>query len=175
VFKHPQVTHMFVDKSELEHNPTQIRYNNYRESSYDTVCVNVIELTTGSDYSGGTVTKSNYQAMLRDFPDLIEIFGGYCTYALGFVGEPSKELLDTLNGLENYALYDEEHLVELEHELMMEAWEDFGRKEFKNYWERSTDDEYVDDDQFLLDYTRFETGCIVSFDYAGMFNRMFKW
>lgn len=106
------------------------------------------------DYVGGTVEKANRRVMLdenkstvenykaetgRDCPAIvarIDEMHGYDSLAFPLdVPMPSghwASLLDeTLKGLENYPVLDEDVHSQVEHEEEMEAWEDYGRNDFR--------------------------------------------
>jgi hypothetical protein len=98
-------------------------------------CYYMPELTGGSDYSGGSVTLANYRSMLESYRDyVVDLYGGHGTYAIAipvwaFVCKPA--IAETLAGLDDYPVIDEEALSDLESEWEQEAWESFVRHDFK--------------------------------------------
>lgn len=94
----------------------------------------VPDYLSGSDYSGGTAYRSNYNVFLEEFGDLpgvYDISGGHGTYAIGIrLDSLNDDMLDILHGLEDYPVIDEEAMSELETEQEDEAWENWTRSEF---------------------------------------------
>lgn len=83
-------------------------------------------LTESGDYGGSTYALSNAEALLDEFggsPCCREIIGGWGSYALAV--DPryvSDELLEALESLENYPVYDDDHLSCVEERLKGEAF-----------------------------------------------------
>lgn len=86
----------------------------------------VPDLCQSGDYGGSTYQLSNAQALLEEFggsPGCREVIGGWGSYGLAL--DPryvSEGLLEALEALESYPLYDEEHCSELEENLKVEAF-----------------------------------------------------
>jgi hypothetical protein len=78
------------------------------------------------DYGGSVYQLSNAQALLEEFggsPGCREVIGGHGSYGLAIDPRYVKEeLLEALEALENYPLYDEEHCSQLEENLKIEAF-----------------------------------------------------
>ena len=78
------------------------------------------------DYGGSTHYLSNAEALLKEFggsPGCRELIGGYGSYGLAI--DPryaSDELVEALESLESYPVWDEEHLSEVEERLKEEAF-----------------------------------------------------
>lgn len=78
------------------------------------------------DYGGSTYQLSNAEALLKEFggsPGCRELIGGYGSYGLAI--DPryaSDELVEALESLESYPVWDEEHLSEVEERLKEEAF-----------------------------------------------------
>lgn len=92
----------------------------------------LVPYTSYSDYSGSTVEASNHRSLLRDYADtFVDVHGGYDTRALLLPvdwtppGDGSDGLLDALESLSDYPLYDEEDHSALEDELAQDAWEQY--------------------------------------------------
>ena len=87
----------------------------------------------GSDYSGSTVEKSNYQVFLERHENkkgVYDLSGSHGTYAIGI--RPlyiTQEILEDLNSLEQYPVLDDDHHIQLEMDLIDEAWIDGGYRE----------------------------------------------
>ena len=119
---------------------------NHVESSPfpDSIAFYVITMTQGSDYSGCSVTKSNFLSLQNEFSDLIELRGSHGTYGLGFFGDPSDDLIEVLSDLDGYPLHDDDAHSTIECELVDDAWNDHGRNDFKKALAKSgkcTDEE----------------------------------
>lgn len=100
----------------------------------------VIKATEWSDYSGGSVERSNCRAMLEDAdmkPHLFQLVGSHGYQALAYDATlgpvpDSWELCNALDGFENHDLvFSDDDLYALERELESEAWDDHGRKDFR--------------------------------------------
>jgi len=83
-------------------------------------------LCESGDYGGSTYQLSNAQVLLEEFggsPACRELVGAYGSYGVAI--DPryvSDELLEALEALEGYPVWDEEHLSQLEEELKVEAF-----------------------------------------------------
>jgi len=83
-------------------------------------------LCESGDYGGSTYQLSNAEALLKEFggsPACRELIGGYGSYGLAI--DPryaSDELVEALESLESYPVWDEEHLSEVEERLKEEAF-----------------------------------------------------
>ena len=88
------------------------------------------ELLAGSDYSGGALQMSNSKSFLEKFGDVegvYELWGGMGTYGVAIrldVYEDITEIKETLDGLDEYPVIDEEALSVLENEWDCEAMND---------------------------------------------------
>lgn len=148
-----------------------------------------IELATGSDYSGGTVTRSNYETikeMLADRPGVYDCLGGYGTYSI-FVadaeidGDTRAIVEDIEDRLAGYCILDEDALCQREHDLIEAAaddemagilsciYEDYeNRRDLESlkeaYWQAIRDGEG--------DYVLIETGEVVYIDTEKVITRV---
>ncbi len=95
--------------------------------------------STGSDYSGCTVTYANHKYFIDTYEDcdwVHPVYGGYNTYAvaIGVKGlldsEIFEEIIEILEGLEGYPLIDEDLLTEVEADLIEEAWDGWAKDDF---------------------------------------------
>lgn len=98
----------------------------------------VIRGTEYSDYSGSTVEASNHRVLCERFDgQLVQIYGSHGYQALAYDATlgpvpDSEELCDVLYGLEDsYGPVDDDDHSALESELETEAWDDWGRKDFR--------------------------------------------
>lgn len=94
-----------------------------------------LPFTDWSDYSGATYTRSNYRSLLRDFPGtFVDVYGshGYSGLALDMSAYIPEHLADCLHNLaDEYPVYDESDMSELETELQTEGWANHGREDFR--------------------------------------------
>jgi hypothetical protein len=98
-------------------------------------------LLSGSDYSGSLVQKSNHKSFSETFADgenkwWADAPGGHSTYAVvidmqAVPEDKEEEVAEFLNALSDYPLADESLHSEMEMEAQNEAWEDWGRKDFR--------------------------------------------
>ena len=138
------------DKEELEVPADSVSYGDisHKEDRYHTIPLFEIPYATGSDYSGGLVTRSNYEVIqemakedeeLADF--LVDTYGGHGTYGLfirlDLEDEVPQELIDVVGALEQYPLLNDEHHGNLEMEAEDEAWDSWGRSDFHRALEKS--------------------------------------
>jgi hypothetical protein len=121
-----------------------------------------IPYTTGSDYSGGSVTVSNYRSIWDDFkdriPGLYQIYGGHGTYGLvvrrGVLSsddEACQELREVIEKLEDYCIYNEDDSSIVEMEAEQEAWESWAKSDYRRALEKAEiipedSDETINDD-----------------------------
>jgi hypothetical protein len=111
----------------------RISYSTYKE---DRDGYKSIPYTTGSDYSGDSVTRSNYleiKKALSEYDGIYDCYGDYSTYALWYRPDElttnAKEKIDEIiKGLESYPCYDDDALSELEWTIIMDYVNDDGIK-----------------------------------------------
>jgi len=86
---------------------------------------------SGSDYAGDYVTVSNHRVWLRDLGG-VDVYGGYGTYTV-FVreGARTEEMDDALEGMEDYAVLDEDDATDVEMEAQDDAWENWARADYQ--------------------------------------------
>ena len=80
-------------------------------------------LMQGSDYSGGSIQRSNKRSFLKKYEKtegVYEVYGGYNTYGVAIRLDiyESKEIKDVFDALENYPLIDDE-----DHTQLKDEWE----------------------------------------------------
>jgi hypothetical protein len=106
--------------------------------------------TSGSDYSGSLVERSNYNVLREmcemceesDYPAdappfWVDISGGYGTYALAFHLERTPEdIKEQIVALESYPLADEDAHSQLEIEAQDEAWNNWAAREYRQALEK---------------------------------------
>lgn len=138
------------DKETLEVPADHVSYGDikHKKDLYHIVPLAEISYATGSDYSGGLVTRSNYlviEQMAEEDEDLADFlvftYGGYGTYGvfirLDLDDEVPDELIDVVSALSDYPLLDDDHHSNLEIEAEDEAWSDWGRSDFHRALEKS--------------------------------------
>jgi hypothetical protein len=105
----------------------------------------------GSDYSGSTVERANYEVFVETYGDndfVFSAYGGHGTYAVavgltGLLGCDEAlfdEVCNVLEGLEDYPLIDDEALSTLEMKGADEAWESWVAGDFRRAMEKKFDD-----------------------------------
>lgn len=135
-----------------------LRYGDWVESrggyfpfpSY--VPLTIIEAATGSDYSGSLVERSNFEVLQRDYPWLVEIHGGHGTFGLGYLGKRENQneaLLEAIDALSDYPILDDDHHSSLEWNTAAEAWDSYGRDDFKRALVKYFDAVYAPDEHKL--------------------------
>lgn len=104
------------------------RYGNWRDDTKGPWLVP--EYLSGSDYSGGLVTRSNVRVWREMFAAgeddwWCEVSGGHGTYAIVVkAAEMPNDALETLCALSDYPLISEDDHSALEIEAQDQAWED---------------------------------------------------
>ncbi len=94
-----------------------------------------VPFTSGSDYSGCTVTWANNLFFEKDYRDNDWIhfaYGGYNTYAVVINATKlcDSEILEILEGLEDYPVIDEEMLTDVELDLIEDEWKCWVKDDF---------------------------------------------
>jgi hypothetical protein len=142
-----------------------------------------IPYTFYSDYSAGTVERSNYNVFMERYGQLK---GVHTVYGGGNAGgvlitcelyNNNSEIRELIKGLFEYPALDDENLSKVEHELFEESWEDWIRAdlitELKKQGKIEEDFEFSEvDEAYLLEifnskyyqYVIFETGGAVYVD-----------
>lgn len=114
----------------------------------------LIERATGSDYSGNLCEKSNALALKEKFPWLVEVYGGHGTFGVAYLGKrenQNDELIEAIDSLTEYGLFDSDHHSHLEMDAVDEAWADDGRDEWKRALVEYFDAQYAPDEHDLDD------------------------
>lgn len=93
------------------------------------------------DYGGSIYALSNAQALLEDYGGssvLREAIGGHGSYGLALDARyVSEDLLEAMESLENYPLYDENHCSFLEESLKEEAFSSWLRSDLLRFLEKA--------------------------------------
>ncbi len=140
---------------------------------------------SGSDYSGGSVTVSNHRLFIEEFGELEgvhNVYGGYGSYGVAirldvwraaadgdctWLGTDSEtascdedgpcphQIREWLKSIEDYPVYDEDDLRQVEMEAQDEAWESWAESDFVRELEKSFPDdieelEVVDSGKFRV-------------------------
>ena len=119
-----------------------IRYGNWSNSpsTSNDVALFIVPNTTGSDYSGSLVERSNYQAFLDEYGDIPGVhttFGGYDTFGILVESSIDDEgLLEALAALESYPVLDDSLYSEMEMEAQFEAWKSWASSDFGSALEK---------------------------------------
>lgn len=127
---------------------------------------------SGSDYSGGTVERSNYLALCEEFDDYcVYVSGGHGSYAIAFsvrwlctdsddsdddTDAIKDNVLNILSALEDYPCIDECALSDLESELSDQAWNSWASGDFQRAIEKrwNVELDFTDDAESSADAFR---------------------
>ncbi len=98
----------------------------------------VSDWVSGSDYSGGLVSRSNYEEFLEQFADSedtewFQVVGDHGTYGVVIrfdADDRIPEMGEFFDSLENYPVINSERHSRLEMEAEDEAWHSYGRRDF---------------------------------------------
>jgi hypothetical protein len=93
---------------------------------------------SGSDYSGSSYTRANFEHVRDNYgARVVELFGGYGTYAIAIPldsewanGEDAESLRDILASLADYPVIDEGETSDVEMQWSDEAWDSWARSDF---------------------------------------------
>lgn len=133
-----QVVYASIDPGEN----LSIRYGEWsnKPSTSNDVALFMVPYTTGSEYSGTLVERSNYQAFLDEYGDIPGVhttFGGYNTFGVLVEASIDDEgLLEALASLESYPLLDESLHSEMEMDAQFEAWKNWASSDFGSALEK---------------------------------------
>ena len=112
----------------------------------------ISEHMSGSDYSGSTVTRSNFDVFKEQFgkcEGVVFLYGDYGSYGIAISLDclmENEEILEILEALEDYPCIDDDALCAYEMELIEEAWEDWAMDRYRKDLEMShTNIDLIDD------------------------------
>ena len=115
---------------------------------------------SGSDYSGGSVERSNHNAFLEQYKEtegVYDIYGGFGTYGIAIrldVYEDNPEIKEAIDELDDYPLFDEEAYSELE----MEWQQEFITSELSHFCMQIDLEDYIPEiDKILEDEETIES------------------
>jgi hypothetical protein len=135
-----------------------VRWNRWQDKPYttdivgaSTVPMTLFPYASGSYYMGTAVERSNYRVIQDQLPAdcLVDISGVHDTYGVAFLGtlespmmivagelvdadeDTATAIREVVDSLENYPLLNESDHSELEAELEVEAWNDWGARDFE--------------------------------------------
>jgi len=166
-------------------NGDDVGYSTYRHTRRADTDWFEVSWATGSDYSGGSVTKANYNALQEmlaaEFPEgekpavWLRASGGHRTYSL-LVKWPalSDDIVDVLNGLDDYPVISDEAVNEEENERENEAWESWARHDFEKaflsawnaHWNEDEElDDWPEEVTGDMTYSMFHVGMELANEY----------
>lgn len=98
--------------------------------------------TSGSDYSNSSLVEVSNFEVLKEAAEAatvegepafyVTFYGGYGTFGIAFhVERTPEDIREMLAGLDNYPLLDEQHHSQLETDKSNEAWNDWGRSDYR--------------------------------------------
>jgi len=120
-----------------------------------------VEHAGGSDYSGGSLTKANYNELKKMLEEAhsegpavwADAHGGHGTYAILVVWDRLDESIqETLNALEDYPAISDEAMSEEENEREQEAWSNWAQRDFEKAFLSSLNAQVqADDPEYEVD------------------------
>jgi len=95
------------------------------------------ELLSGSDYSGGSLSKSNYETFLDLYgkrEGVHDCHGGMGTFAVAIRADvaEAEDIAETLDSLEDYPVLDESHHSKEQCNREKEAWNGWVERDARN-------------------------------------------
>jgi hypothetical protein len=101
--------------------------------------VDLGSIARGDDTYGqtSTVDRSNYRSLMRDYPDTFTPVSYSNTDSLGaYISDLTGDLVAILTGLqEQYPVYDESDMSELESDEITDAWDQYLDRDFRDVLE----------------------------------------
>jgi hypothetical protein len=126
----------------------------------ETVTHYEVPMTVWGDYCGSSVERSNYRALLSDYPDtFVEVLGGYHSQYLAIpvdgLTEDLREIFTDL--VEQYPLYDESDHSELEMTEASEQYEQWAKADILSSLARDhdIDTDTIDEDWLSTEFWSF--------------------
>jgi len=102
--------------------------------NYTGVLFTPIPYCTYGDYDNSSLTeRSNHRVIRAEFPWLVHVYDNHGSEMIGYLGKRENQnsrLIEAIESLESYPVYDEDDESELEMTLEWEAWCDHGRQDF---------------------------------------------
>ena len=123
-------------------------YNGKYRMSEDSVTYLEVPGTVWGDYCGSVYNRSNMRRLLEDYPDTFVTVGmdfSSTCLLLPLNSAMPEGLGDILDGLEDYPIYDESDLSELETEMTDEAWDRWGAWDLRRDLEKALGDDSLED------------------------------
>jgi hypothetical protein len=139
-----------------------------------------IDLACGSDYSGCSVTKTNYKFLkkeLNNYKGVYDLIGWFFGYGIGYDGKQltkrgKEKIAEILDRLDNYPSLDDDSLSEFEYTEILEQFEQdyhYGLGKYKNDEDEIPENVIESCKEIMVDnignFAFLETGCIVYIDW----------
>jgi hypothetical protein len=139
-----------ADVSKLSYSRLR-RLDEFRQENEFAARVYVPSLLAGSDYSGGSLTLSNFNVFKDQFKSLQgvewwELFGGHGTYAIAIRATcTNEEMVEFFEQLAKYPVADEDDMSEVERNAEDEAWDSWIRSDFTRELKKNFNEETIDE------------------------------
>jgi len=108
-----------------------------------------VEEASGSDYSGSSYTRANYEWFkeeYRNHADVRVLHGDFFGYGIGYNPETEDDRLkEIIDALADYPLVCEHTVTSVESRWIEDALESWALKDFRRAVERLQDDDILDD------------------------------
>lgn len=122
-------------------------FDRHTKGPYEPTDFFLPDLLEGSDYSGGSYTLANKKVFLDNYgeiPGVHEVYGSHGTYGVAIklaTLADSTEIQETLAGLTDYPVINDEAVSEVEMEAENEAWSNWAEGDFKKALTKRLGDE----------------------------------
>jgi len=107
----------------------EISFNQFNNDIEGTAGWRYVEEATGSDYSGSSYTRANFEWLrdnYGDHPDIMILWGHFFGYGIGFNQETEDDTLRAIiDGLEDYVIICEHKLAQVEERWISEALDSY--------------------------------------------------
>lgn len=132
------ITQYFIDKADLGKAGDTVGYSRlYRPEEIGAglrmglhmVPCYVLDLASGSDYGGCSVTRSNYEILCERKMGARMLRGSHGSYGILYASKRAAEIVAA--ELADYPSLDDDNLSDLEYRLHCEAWDSYGADDFR--------------------------------------------
>lgn len=120
----------------------------WQHLTYQGVTFTPIPYCTFGDYDNSSTTeRSNVRTVRAEFPWLVHVYGDHGSEMIGYLGKRENQnprLIEAIQALERYPVYDESDESDLETETAWNDWCSDGRKDFARVLVKLLDQWFTD-------------------------------
>jgi hypothetical protein len=109
-----------------------------------------IDIASGSDYSGSSATRANYEWAVDNWasnPDIKFVYGGFGTYGIAYrIQTDDPDIHEVINTMSEFGVIDDSYLYNVESRWIADAKESWAIFDFKRAVEKLHDNDEILDD-----------------------------